>query len=80
MTVKYYVAILFNNRHEYITRVDWETKEWYCDDGMNALELTRKQASDLMKELITNGICGAVLEVAPWYTLSNLGGADEKIS
>lgn len=69
MTGKYYVALLYDGEFDLITRVDWEKKEWYCDKGEKALELSQKQARELMRCLSLHGVLSAVMEVASWYTL-----------
>ena len=71
MTGKYYVALLYDGEYDLITRVDWKSKEWYSDKGEKALELSQKEARELMRALAIHGVLAAVLEVASWYTLVN---------
>lgn len=68
----YYVAILHNdNSIEYVTRIDNETKMFFCEKGKPALKMTKMRADDLMFGMIANNCPAAVIKTPDFYTLSN---------
>ena len=69
---KYHVVILHtDNTVEYVTRIDNDTKMFFCEKGKPALSFTKTRADDLMFGMIANFCCAAVIKVPDTYTLSN---------
>lgn len=77
----YYVAILHNdNTIEYVTRIDNETKMFFCEKGKPALKMTKTYADNLVFGMVANYVNAAVIKVPDFYTLSNKEADDESIS
>ena len=68
----YYVAILRNdNSIEYVTRIDNETKMFFCEKGKPAMKMTKTQADNLMFGMVANCCTAAVIKTPDFYNLSN---------
>lgn len=68
----YYVAILHDdNSVEYVTRIDNETKMFFCEKDKPAMKFTKTHADDLMFGMIANNCTAAVIKAPNFYNLSN---------
>lgn len=68
----YYVAILHNdNSLEYVTRIDNESKMFFCEKGKPALKMTKTNAENLVFGMVANCVTAAVIKVPDFYNLSN---------
>ena len=77
----YYVAILHtDNSLEYITRIDNETKMFFCEKGKPALKFSKTHADDMLYALVANFRHAVVIKTPNLYTLSNKEAVDESSS
>ena len=68
----YCVAILHDdNSIEYVTRIDNETKMFFCEKGKPAMEFSKTRADDLMFGMIANNCPAVVIKTPDFYNLSN---------
>ena len=68
----YYVAILHNdNSLEYVTRIDNESKMFFCEKGKPALKMTKTRADDLMFGMVANCRNAVVIKTPDFYNLVN---------
>ena len=62
MKYDYYVAILRNgSTPKYVTSIDNETKEFYCENGKKAMKFTKTIAQNLLEGMVSNMITGTIL-------------------
>ena len=68
----YYVAILHDdNSLEYVTRIDNESKMFFCEKGKPALKMTKTRADDLMFGMVASCRTAVVIKTPDFYNLSN---------
>ena len=55
----------------YVTRIDNESKMFFCEKGKPALKMTKTRADDLMFGMVANSRTAVVIKTPDFYNLSN---------